>query len=174
MEISSTFWLPDITDWWRQQEEMHSMSADLSNVAHDMCCIITQGVGLETRFSLGRNVIWWRQSKTTGETLRTKVVVRLFARSNHGLLAGDNPDLDRTSTDNDMEMKKAAEQNKLHQIVKVNNLLEIRQGRHNLRATQKESHTQNKQMSSVGYISDAEAIIKASWSNFHHDGAAAF
>jgi len=24
MEISSTFWLPDITDWWRQQEETHS------------------------------------------------------------------------------------------------------------------------------------------------------
>jgi len=23
MEISSTFWLPDITDWWRQQEETH-------------------------------------------------------------------------------------------------------------------------------------------------------
>ena len=22
MEISSTFWSPDITDWWRQQEEM--------------------------------------------------------------------------------------------------------------------------------------------------------
>jgi hypothetical protein len=23
MEISSTFWIPDITDWWRQQEETH-------------------------------------------------------------------------------------------------------------------------------------------------------
>jgi len=23
MEISSTFWLPDITDWWRQLEETH-------------------------------------------------------------------------------------------------------------------------------------------------------
>jgi hypothetical protein len=23
MEISSTFWIPDITDWWRQQEKTH-------------------------------------------------------------------------------------------------------------------------------------------------------
>jgi len=36
MEISSTFWIPDITDWWRQQEEMHSKYADLSNVACDI------------------------------------------------------------------------------------------------------------------------------------------
>jgi hypothetical protein len=174
MEVSSTFWLPDITDWWWQQEEMHSMYADLCNVAHDMCCIITRGVGLETRFSLGRDVIRWRQSKTTGETLHTKVVVRLFALSNNGLLAGDDPDLDRTSTENDMEMKKAAEQNKLHRIVKVNNLLEIRQGRHDLRATQKESHTQNKQITAVGYIRDMEEIITASWSLWQHAGAAAF
>jgi hypothetical protein len=174
MEVSSTFWLPDITDWWRQQEEMHSMYADLSSEAHDMCCIITRGVGLETRISLGRDVIGWRQSKTTGETLHTKAVVRMFALSNNGLLAGDDPDLDRTSTDNDMEMKKAAEENKLHRIVKVNNLLEIRQGRHNLQATQKESHTQNKQITAVGYIRDMEEIITASWSLWQHAGAAAF
>jgi len=29
-------------------------------------------------------------------------------------------------------------------------------------------------MTAVGYISDTEEIIKASWANFHHDGAAAF
>jgi hypothetical protein len=23
MEISSTFWIPDLTDWWRQLEETH-------------------------------------------------------------------------------------------------------------------------------------------------------
>ena len=33
MESSSAFWLPDITDWWRQLEEMHSKYANLSNVA---------------------------------------------------------------------------------------------------------------------------------------------
>ena len=31
-DISSTFWIPDITDCRRQQEEMHSKYADLSNV----------------------------------------------------------------------------------------------------------------------------------------------
>jgi hypothetical protein len=31
MEISRTFWLPDITNWWQQQEETHSKYADLSN-----------------------------------------------------------------------------------------------------------------------------------------------
>jgi len=53
MEISSTFWIPDIAEWWRQQEETHSMSADLSNVARDIFSIISHGVGVEASFSLG-------------------------------------------------------------------------------------------------------------------------
>ena len=36
MEISSTFWLLDITDCWRQQEETHSKCTDVSNVACDI------------------------------------------------------------------------------------------------------------------------------------------
>jgi hypothetical protein len=40
IEISGTFWVPDITDWWWQQDETHSKYADLSNVAHDIFCII--------------------------------------------------------------------------------------------------------------------------------------
>jgi len=88
MEISSTFWLPDITNWWPQQEETHSTHADLSNVAWGIFSIIPQGVGLEASFSLGRDVIHWRQSKTTGETLYKNDVVRQFARANNGILAG--------------------------------------------------------------------------------------
>jgi len=72
MEISSTFWIPDITNWWRQQEETYSKYADLSNVVSDIFSIIPHGVGVEASFSLGRDVIGWRQSKTTGETLREK------------------------------------------------------------------------------------------------------
>jgi len=56
MEISSTFCLPDVTDWWRQQEVMHSMYADLCNVARDIFYIIPPGVGVVARFSLGRDV----------------------------------------------------------------------------------------------------------------------
>jgi len=53
MEVGSTFWIPDITDWWRQQEETHSKYAYLSNVARDICSIIPHGVGVEACFSLG-------------------------------------------------------------------------------------------------------------------------
>jgi hypothetical protein len=47
------------------------------------------------------------------------------------------------------------------------------QGSQNLHATQKESRAQNKQMTAVGYCSDTEEIVKASWSLFQHDYAAA-
>jgi hypothetical protein len=174
MEISRTFWLPDITDWWRQPEETHSKYADLPNVARDIFSIIPHGVGVEASFSLGRDVIAWRQSKTTGETVSGKVVVRQFARANSGLLAGDDPVLDPDSTDNDMEMKRKTEEKKLHRMAKVHDFLEMWQGSQTLRATQNESRAQNKQMTAVGYISDTEEIVKASWSNFHLDGAAAF
>jgi len=60
MEISSTFWIPDITNWWRQQEETHSKYVDLSNVAHDIFSIIPHRIGVEASFSLGRDVIGWR------------------------------------------------------------------------------------------------------------------
>jgi len=48
------------------------------------------------------------------------------------------------------------------------------QGSQNLRATQKESRTQTKQMTAVGYVSDTEEIVKAPCSLIQHDGAAAF
>jgi hypothetical protein len=174
MEISSTFWLPDITDWWRQQEETHSKYADLSNVARDTFSIIPHGVGVDASFSLGQDVIGWRQSKTTGETLHEKVVVRQFAQAINKILAGTDPELDTTNTENDSEMKKEAEERKLHTKAKVHNFLEMWQGSQNLRATQKKSRAQNKLMTAVGYISDTEEIVKASWSLFQHDGAAAF
>jgi len=71
-------------------------------------------------------------------------------------------------------MKKEAEERKLHRMAKVHDFLEMWQGSENLRATQKESRAQNKQMTAIGYISDTEESIKASWSLFQHDGAAAF
>jgi len=47
------------------------------------------------------------------------------------------------------------------------------QGSQNIHATQKGSRAQHMEMTAVGYISDTEETIKASWSNFQHDGAAA-
>jgi len=76
MEIRSTFLLPDITDWCQHQEETHPKYADLPNAAGEICSIIPDGVRVEASFSLGRDVIVGRQSKTTRKTLREKVVVR--------------------------------------------------------------------------------------------------
>jgi len=56
---------------------------------------------VEASFSLGQDVIGWRQSKTTDETLCENVVVRQFAPANNGILAGTDPELDTTNTDND-------------------------------------------------------------------------
>jgi len=173
MEISSSFWLPDSTKWWRQQEETHSKYANLSNMARDIFSIIPHAVGVEASFSLGRDVIGWRQSITTGETLCEKVIVRQFARANNGILAGTDPELDSTHTENDSEMNNEVEERKLHRLAKVHVVLEMWQGSQNLRATQKESCAQNMQMTAGGYISDTEEIVKAFWSLFQHDGAAA-
>jgi len=125
MDISSTFWSPGETDCWRQQEETHSKCTDLSNVARDIYCIIPYGVGVEASFSLRRNVIGWRQTKTPGGTLREKVIVRQFARANIGILAGAGPLLDPMNTENDSEMKSEAEERKLHKMAKVHDLLEM-------------------------------------------------
>jgi hypothetical protein len=73
-----------------------------------------------------------------------------------------------------MELKREAEEKKLHRMAKVHNFLEMWQGSQTLRATQKESRAHNKQMTAVGCISDTEEIVNASWSRFHHEGTAAF
>jgi len=61
MEIGSTFWIPDIADWWRQQEEIHSKYADPSNLERDIVSIIPHGVGVEDNLSLGHDDYGWRQ-----------------------------------------------------------------------------------------------------------------
>jgi len=174
MEISSTFWIQDITDRWRQQQETHSKYADLCNMARDIFSIIPHGVRMEASFSFGPDIIGWRHSKTTGETLREKVVVRQFAWANNGMLAGTDPELDTTNTENDSEMKKEAEERKLHRMAKVHYIMDMWQGSQNLRATRKESRVQNRQMTAMGFLSHTEEIVKASWSLLQHDGAAAF
>ena len=150
MEISSTFRLPDITDWWRQHKETHSKYRDLSNVAGDIFPIIPHGVAVEASSSLGQDAIGWRQSKPTGETLCDKVIVRQFARPNNRILVGDNPVSDTTNTENDSEMKKEVEKRKWHRMAKVHDFLEMWQGSQILLAMQKETRAQNKQRTAVG------------------------
>jgi len=70
MVISCTLLFLDITDWWLQQDQMHSHCTDLSKVAHSIFCIIPHGVGVEFGFYLRQDVIGWRQFKPTGEIVR--------------------------------------------------------------------------------------------------------
>jgi len=58
-------------------------------------------------------------------------------------------------------------------MAKIHDLLEMWQGSHYPCATQRKSCAQNKQMTAMGYISDMEEIVNASWSLFQHDRAAA-
>jgi hypothetical protein len=139
-----------------------------------MFSIIPHGVGVEASFSFGRDVIGWTKSNTIAETLGEKVVVRQFARAHNWILAATDPELDITNTENHSKIKKEGEESRLYRMANVHDYLEMWQGSQNLCATQKESRAQYDQMSSVGYISDTEEIVKASWSLFQQDGAAAF
>jgi len=108
IEISSIFWRPDITDWWRQPVDTQSKYTDPSNVVRDTLSIIPHRVRVEASISLGGDLIGWRQSITTGETLRKKVVVRQFAGGNTWILAGGDPASDTTNTENNLGIKKKA------------------------------------------------------------------
>ena len=129
---------------------------------------------MEARFSLGRDVIGWRKSQTTGETHREKVVVRQFASANTGILARTDPAFDTTNTEKDSEPKKEVEERKFHRLAKVHDFLEMWQGSQNLQATQRESRNHNRPMTAIGYILDTEEIVEASWSLFQYDCGTAF
>ena len=173
-EVSSAFWTPDITSWWREQEETHSMFADLANVARDIFSIMPHGVGVEASFCLGRDILGWRQSKTTAESLREKVVVRQYARANNGVLAGDYSKINPVSIENNVDIKTAQEEVKLHKMVKTHDFLEMWDGSQRLRATQKAVRSQNTQMTALGYISDTEECGERISTDLADDGEVAF
>jgi hypothetical protein len=74
-EISSTLLILDITDRWKQQKEMHSKYADLSDLACDIFGIIPHGLQVEASLAVCPDVISWRELKTPGETRCETVVV---------------------------------------------------------------------------------------------------
>ena len=143
LEIGSTFWIPDITDWRRQQEERHSMYANLSNVARDIFSIPPHGVSVGVSVSFGQDVIGCGDSKTIGENLRKNVIVRLFARANNGILSGDHRALGMETTENYLETNREAEERIWQRMADVHDFLEMWKGSWNLCATQKEYHTRN-------------------------------
>jgi hypothetical protein len=136
LSLSATFWRPDVAAWWKEQEETYSKYADLTNVARDIFSIIHHGIGVESSCSLGRDVIGWRQTRKTGDSLREQVVVRQFARSNDGVLAGDTTDL-KTLRSGDIEAQKATEDKKLHRLAKVHDFLDMWDGSEKLQHMQR-------------------------------------
>ena len=104
IEISSIFWIPDITDWWHPWVEMHSQYGDLPNVARDLFSIIPHHIAVEASSSCGRGVISWRQLNTRWETLSNNVIVKQFARPNNGILGRDDLALHITNSENDLKM----------------------------------------------------------------------
>jgi len=142
-------------------------------VARGIFSIILHGFGVEASLSLGRDVIGWRQSTTTGETLYKKVLVRHFAGANIRILAGADTELGTMNTENTSEMKKEAGEMTLHRMAKVHDFLNMWQGTQNICTTQKESRAQSKQMTAVGYFTETAVIVKALCSHFQHDGVAA-
>jgi len=102
------------------------------------------------------------------------MVVRQFALANEPILAGDYPALDTMTTENDSQIRREAEERNLQRMANVHDYVVMWQGNQHLCATQKESHAWNTQMTVLGWISDTEEIIKASWSLSQHDGAATF
>jgi len=59
-------------------------------------------------------------------------------------------------------------------MAKLRDIVEMWQGSQNLRATQKESRAQNKQMTAVENISDTQQIVEPSRSLFEHVRLGAF
>src|SRR5215211_3142126 len=109
-------------------------------MARDIFSVIPHGVGVEASFSLGRDVIGWRQSKTSGSTLQQKVVVRQWARSNHGILADTFSD---SLLENDMEGKAQAEQLKLKKLASLTDFMHWNRRSNELRAAQKKLRVKN-------------------------------
>jgi hypothetical protein len=71
-------------------------------------------------------------------------------------------------------MKTKMEDRKIHRMPNIHHCLEMWQGTQNLTSTPKKSQAQNKGMTALGYISDPEEIVKASWSLFQPDGVGMF
>jgi len=98
---------------------MLSKYVNLSNLTFNVFLIIPHGVGVEACSSLGQQLICWRQSTTTDETLGENVIVRQVPQANQGIMARDDQSLDTKKTDNHSEMKRDVEKRNVPRMAKV-------------------------------------------------------
>jgi len=89
-------------------------------------------------------------------------------------LSCNNPAFGTLKTENNCKVKRVAEERKSPRMAKVHNFLERWQCSQTICAMQEESHTQNKNITATGYISDTAEIIKAFCTNGQLDGVAGF
>ena len=171
-EITASFWYPDVGGWWLKQETSMGEYRDLAKMARDIFSVMPHGVGVESSFCLGRDVIGWRQCRTTGVTLQQKVVVRQWARNNGGLL----PDEVKMSMDSmaDPEEKAKEEDKKLDRLATIKDFLTFSNESKKKRSMQKKLKGKDTAVSGMGYISDLEEQNTAEWSDFDDDGDSAF
>jgi len=57
LEMRITFWIPDITNCWRQPGKVYSKYVNLCNVPCDRFSIIPHAISLEVSYSIGQDVI---------------------------------------------------------------------------------------------------------------------
>jgi len=70
--------------------------------------------------------------------------------------------MDTTTTENQSDIQRVADQRKLHTMAEISKLMKMWQQSENIHSTQKESNNQNYQMTAVGYISVKKEIVTAS------------
>ena len=172
-EVTASFWYPDVGGWWYNQEKMLGEYRDLAKMARDIFSVMPHGVGVEASFSLGRDVIGWRQSKTSGITLQQKVVVRQWARSNDGLFPEEIGMLD--ISDNDNEEKRQKEDRKLNQLASIKDFITFTNESRARKSYQRQvRQTKDTSIAGFGYISDSEEYYDVDWNEFDDNGAGAF
>jgi len=126
--ISNTWWILDITDRWYQPEKTHWKYVDLYNVACNTFIIIPNGVRVVASMSHGWDGIAWREPRTTGKTVGGIVIVRQIAWAINGILGGDDPGLDMSNAEYNLEMIREVEQKQLSRMAKMYDILNMWQG----------------------------------------------
>jgi hypothetical protein len=125
MDVHSTFWIQDITDWWQQQHRTHSKYFALSIVGRNIFSRIPHGVGVEISFSLRRDVIGWRQQKPKGETLREILLQGSLLEPIVGFWQALTPHWIELKQRKTRKSRWEAEERKLPRMAKVHEVLEM-------------------------------------------------
>ena len=126
-ELTAAFWKPDVAAYWQEHEDSCTEYAPLARMARDVFSVIPHGIGVEASFSLGCDVLGWRQCRTSGDMLQKKVIVRQFSRSNPGILAGADIGLPNNATAAQNEQKE--EDKKLLKLAGISDHIHFRRGR---------------------------------------------